>query len=110
MDGSGESMPLGMSGHHPALLDGRRAEKDETEQGLGPRVAGRCQGEPGGDPLGLMENEGIVFERQGLHGSRRFVAHRHELPAVGDVEGIHERIGDGAEDEAVDRPAAMRWC
>ena len=63
-----------------------------------------------GDVLALADEEGVVEHREGLQRGGGDAAHGRGRAAVGAVERVHEWVGDGAEEEAIDGAAAVLRC
>ena len=59
-----------------------------------------------GKRLALAEDKRVIQELEGLEGRGRLVAHGGQLRGVGRIEGIEKRVGERAEDEAIDASPA----
>ena len=59
-----------------------------------------------GKLLALAEDERVVQELEGLKGRGRLVAHGGQLRGVGRIECVEKRVGERAENEAIDASPA----
>ena len=65
-------------------------------------VSGLRAGYSLGDVLALSDKEGVVEHREGLLCRRRNAAHGRDRAAVGAIQRVHERVGNGAKQESID--------
>ena len=100
--GVGEAVLLRVGGEAREFIRARRALEQQTESACDFRAARCVFLDSRRDVLALTNGERVVQHRKGLHGRRRDAARRGGRAAVGAIERVHERIGHGAKDEAID--------